>query len=223
MFLSRAGAEVVTAENGEEAVAAASASEFDLILMDVQMPRLNGLDATRRIRESGVAVPILALTAFSSGGDRTSCLDAGMNDFLAKPFETAVLIQTVARWIRTGGDFAPDLETAAEGGSPDAINIEEFRSDPDLAGIAKSWLDALSEKLDAIERALAEGDFTEVAKIAHAIHGSGGSLGMPMFTRPAHELENAAIDAHARAAREFLDELRAAHADAYATISALAA
>jgi PAS domain S-box-containing protein len=96
-----AGLTVDTAANGVEAVEAFGRSEYDLILMDIQMPRLNGLEATQRIRElpSGGMVPILALTANAFGSDLQRCLNAGMNDFIAKPVQPVVLFNTVLKWL----------------------------------------------------------------------------------------------------------------------------
>jgi PAS domain S-box-containing protein len=96
-----AGLNVELAKNGEEAVQAVQHSGFDLILMDLQMPRLNGLEATLRIRElpNGGTVPIIALTGNAFNADRQRCLNAGMNDFLAKPFRPELLFNTLLTWM----------------------------------------------------------------------------------------------------------------------------
>ncbi len=107
-LLRKHGHEVVAVENGEQALKALQAGHFDLVLMDVQMPRMDGLEATRRIRRghgidgppSDTCVPIVALTAFVSEEDRARCKEAGMNDFLPKPLE---LDQLVACLGRVGG------------------------------------------------------------------------------------------------------------------------
>ena len=96
------------AENGREAVDRyAEEQDFDVILMDVQMPVMNGYDATRRIRESGLprcrSVPILAMTAHAMNGDREKSLSVGMQDYIAKPIEPSVLLSTLARWIHRDG------------------------------------------------------------------------------------------------------------------------
>jgi signal transduction histidine kinase/ActR/RegA family two-component response regulator len=99
--LQRAGWSHVLVENGSQAVERFAAQAFDLVLMDCQMPVLDGLEATRRIRalEPGARVPIVALTANAFGADRAACLAAGMDDFLAKPFKTPELIATLDRWL----------------------------------------------------------------------------------------------------------------------------
>jgi len=104
-LLSRVGLKVDTAENGQEAVAMAHAAAYDLVLMDVQMPEMDGLEATRMIRsmaDSGASdkdLPILAMTANVFEEDRQACLEAGMNDFVAKPIDLKNLYSTLAKWL----------------------------------------------------------------------------------------------------------------------------
>ena len=84
-----------------EAVQMAGRAAYDLILMDIQMPSLNGLDATRRIRatDRGAHTPIIALTAFAFEEDRGNCLEGGMNDFIAKPIVPKSLFETILKWL----------------------------------------------------------------------------------------------------------------------------
>jgi len=104
-ILRAAGADVTVAPDGIVAVALAREGRFDLVLMDVQMPRLDGLGATRQIRAlpAYAAVPIIAMTANAYDEDRRECLAAGMNDHVAKPFRPAELVATIASWIARGG------------------------------------------------------------------------------------------------------------------------
>lgn len=97
-LLSREGCIVAHASSGEEALAAARAAPYDLILMDMRMPGLCGEETARRMRAAGVAAPIVALTANAFEDDRHSCLAAGMNDFLVKPLSPAALRATLTRW-----------------------------------------------------------------------------------------------------------------------------
>jgi CheY-like chemotaxis protein len=110
-LLTNVGLEVITAENGRLAVSRFQESQFDLVLMDIQMPELNGLDATRQIRalEEGSTVPIVALTANAFSSNRDQCLAAGMNDFLAKPVFPDALYQLLARHLPAvdGGPQTP--------------------------------------------------------------------------------------------------------------------
>ncbi|MBW2042741.1 MAG: response regulator [Deltaproteobacteria bacterium] len=102
MMLKRAGYQVRVAPNGEDAVQIYSQTPeaFDLIFMDVQMPRMDGLEATRRIRENGFdAVPIIAMTAHAMKGDRERCLGAGMNDYISKPIRREAVLDILRKWI----------------------------------------------------------------------------------------------------------------------------
>ncbi|WP_051718823.1 PAS domain S-box protein [Hymenobacter sp. IS2118] len=109
IFLANAGMEVTEAANGEVALALAAHQPFDLVLMDVQMPVMNGYVATALFREQfGPTVPIIALTANAIKGERSKCLAAGMNDYLTKPFQEAALVKMVHDWVAGPLSTAPD-------------------------------------------------------------------------------------------------------------------
>src|SRR6185503_10222462 len=103
VVLKKAGWACEVAEDGRRGVEMADRERFDLILMDCQMPGMDGFEATRRIREGEGRtprdVPIVALTANAFDADREACQNAGMDDFVAKPFKAAELVQLVERWI----------------------------------------------------------------------------------------------------------------------------
>lgn len=105
-MLESAGLVVDLAEDGVDAVELAKGKDYDLILLDLQMPRMNGIDAARLIRAlpGRLAVPILALTANAFAGDREKCLEAGMNDHIGKPVDPDQLFATLLKWLsRAGG------------------------------------------------------------------------------------------------------------------------
>jgi signal transduction histidine kinase len=97
-MLSKAGAEVALAANGHEVIGKALTEAFDMILMDMHMPYVDGYTATRRLREAGYDRPIIALTASAMEGDRAKCLEAGCDDYVSKPIDRRLLLETVARY-----------------------------------------------------------------------------------------------------------------------------
>src|SRR6185437_14694301 len=99
--LRRAGAEVVIAGTGRLAVEAAKTQQFDLVVMDMQMPELDGYGASRALRAAGLRVPIIALTANAMAEDRVKCLQAGCTEYLAKPISRAQLLRTLSRFLAT--------------------------------------------------------------------------------------------------------------------------
>jgi PAS domain S-box-containing protein len=142
-LLTSVGLEVVTAENGLLAVDRYKQSNFDLILMDIQMPELNGLDATRQIRalENGASVPIIALTANAFDADRENCLEAGMTDFLAKPVYPDALYALLAKHLP-----ATDVARRTTA-TPQRDEMEE-----------KANAQALLKQIDALYKLLSTGD-----------------------------------------------------------------
>ncbi len=101
LMLTKAGYTVDVTGNGREAIElfTASPESYDLILMDIQMPEMDGFEATRTLREQGVDIPIIAMTAHAMKGDREACLEAGMNDYITKPIKREVVFQILEKWV----------------------------------------------------------------------------------------------------------------------------
>ncbi|HEX6832733.1 MAG TPA: response regulator, partial [Rudaea sp.] len=202
-ILSQAGATVDVVGTGAAAVSSIDRVEYDAVLMDVQMPEMDGYEATARIRKQARHrnLPIIALTAHATAGYREECLAAGMNDYITKPLVPEELFGALAAWIRKG-DCAP-------GGRSEAMPTEDF-FDSDLPGIDVDELrrrvngnEALARKLlsmfgqqnerlsDDISAALERNDTAAAERMAHSAAGSAGNLSATRLHRAAHTLEQA--------------------------------
>ncbi len=193
-ILGKAGAEVEIAENGRVATERAEAATFDVILMDMNMPEMDGYEATRLLRDRGYRRPILALTANAMAGDNQQCLAAGCDDHLTKPIDRAQLIQSIARYARKGDvSVVPPVESGkeVETGEGDAI-VSEYADDPDMTEIMGEFVMGLGGHVSAMRRALTRGEYDELRRQAHTLKGAGGGYGYPGLTTAAAALESAA-------------------------------
>jgi CheY-like chemotaxis protein/HPt (histidine-containing phosphotransfer) domain-containing protein len=189
-MLQKLAAEVIVANHGEEALARLSEARFDAVLMDCQMPVMDGFTATRRIREleqrSGNAerVPIIALTANVMSEDRENCVAAGMDAHLGKPIEPKQLIDTLSRFLKEK-DVPPaiDLEALRQVTGGDA----EFERE-----LADTFVASGDQALADIIAALKASDYDTVRKRAHALKGASANIYAISLSSTASNLENAA-------------------------------
>ncbi|HWL44260.1 MAG TPA: ATP-binding protein [Ilumatobacter sp.] len=173
------GADVVVAANGEVAVEKVGAGEFDVVLMDCQMPLLDGFAATARIRTmpGGDRIPIVAMTANVLSGDRDRALDAGMNGHVGKPVTTAQLAQAVRAWM-VPPDTADELRAVAPllyGFDVEAV-LERVPDLPMLRGLIERFAAANHTIVEQLREALERGDVATVQSRAHTLSGSAGML-----------------------------------------------
>jgi CheY-like chemotaxis protein len=206
--LEKRGHRVKCVENGAEAVKAFEECAFDVILMDVQMPSMDGLEATARIREKERCalgrVPIIALTAHAMKGDRERCLAAGMDDYLTKPFKAEDLVRAVE---------SRPAEIAADGTSRRPVLdhralLERVEGDRALAGeIAEVFLEEGVHLMERIRTAMRGGDFDAINKSAHRLRGTLSTIGAERAAAPALRLELATRDGRAEPREEDLAEL----------------
>jgi CheY-like chemotaxis protein/HPt (histidine-containing phosphotransfer) domain-containing protein len=165
----RRGWRLAMVETGREALAILGHERFDLVLMDVQMPDMDGLEATRKIRgregASGGHLAILGLTAHARAEDRAKCLAAGMDDYLAKPLDPKAFYEVVERLL---GSAATRADAAGE---DDFAGLARALEEPDslVRDLARDFLDDLDEELRSLESALEAGDGTEIERRAHGL------------------------------------------------------
>jgi signal transduction histidine kinase/HPt (histidine-containing phosphotransfer) domain-containing protein/ActR/RegA family two-component response regulator len=193
------------AANGEEALARASERDFDIVLMDVHMPVMDGLAATRAIRAlpRGARPRIVALTADAFDESRQRALDAGMDDFLAKPVQPAQLLELLARHAPSAPLDAPPgawcegeaLRAAVAGGCLDAATLDglaRVMSAARYAEIARLLLDDAHGSLRALDAALSTGDLPTATRQAHGLKGAAANLGLHALAGAAADIEAAA-------------------------------
>jgi signal transduction histidine kinase/CheY-like chemotaxis protein/HPt (histidine-containing phosphotransfer) domain-containing protein len=193
--LGKAGAEVQVVENGILAVQRATAVAFDVVLMDMNMPEMDGYEATRRLRDDGYRRPILALTANAMSGDSELCLAAGCNAHLAKPIDRKQLIETVAHYAMSKDAPADAPVVRPSGAETSGLGggiTSQFANDPELTEILPGFIERLPGQVDALCAALAEEKLEDAERTAHRLKGSGGSYGYPALTEAAKSLEAAA-------------------------------
>lgn len=193
-YLRRAGATVALADNGRIACdlalqAVAAGQPFDLILMDMQMPLLDGYSAAAALRAQGIATPIIALTAHAMPEDRLKCLRAGCSDYLAKPVTRHLLLSTVARHLPAPVPVSPDTTI-----SSDCLD------DPDIQQCLSSFVNDLPGQVQQLQQSLAQHNLERLASLLHQVKGTGGLYGFPMITEYAARAEQAALQKRSFAA-----------------------
>ena len=240
-LLDYAGIDVIVAENGEQACAAllgSAARAVDIILSDVQMPVLDGLAATRRLRAAGITTPIVALTAGVSVDEREACLAAGMNDWLGKPIDVADLEAVLARWLQVRRAPAADAASASPmpagpaaaatratipASTPAALPgidlasaLERFLGNrPALLQALAAFVGAQRPALERLTALLADADPAPLLRLLHTLAGGAATLGAAELEAAARALEAAVRDGR----RDGLDAGAQRLRDAFATVA----
>jgi signal transduction histidine kinase/DNA-binding response OmpR family regulator len=203
MMLEREGHSVDVATNGVEAVAAVAKNAYDIVLMDVQMPEMDGLSATMLIRERESRhvgrrrVPVVAMTAHTMKGDRERCLEAGMDGYLAKPVQRETLRETIAELT------SPTTAASGEPGAPDGVTerarlLERAGGDGALVDeLVRLFEDDARRRLAEIREAVAKGDVEAVRRAAHTLKGSVANFTADGAFAAAKDLETAAREGRA--------------------------
>jgi signal transduction histidine kinase/DNA-binding NarL/FixJ family response regulator len=221
-LLERRGHEVAAVGGGRDAVAATQEQEFDVILLDVEMPGMNGLEAARAIRAGELArgrkVPILALTAHDAPEDRERIRHAGMDGHILKPFDRAGLYRAVEEAAVSAAASGAGTESAVSAGQPEPAAaltresvVARFGGDARLAAeLARMFLKDSPRLLGAVRRAAKRGDMQELARTAHALKGAVGHFGAQTARAAAARLEDLGRRGERKGVREGLAELETA-------------
>jgi signal transduction histidine kinase/CheY-like chemotaxis protein/HPt (histidine-containing phosphotransfer) domain-containing protein len=217
-ILEKAGVDVTLVGNGKLAYEAAMQSlqeqePYDLILMDMQMPEMDGYSAASALREQGYNRPIIALTAHAMEGDRDRCLEAGCDDYMSKPLDRNRLLNLVRSYGRGDQSEQPEAATPSIAGAQERSSasvsrdnladnngargdaaplLSEFAGDPDMEDLIAEFLGELPYRMHEIEQAMRARDLNLLATLAHKIKGAGGGYGYAPITTTARELERLA-------------------------------
>jgi PAS domain S-box-containing protein len=223
-ILKKMGLSADAVANGHEAVMALGNIPYDLVLMDVQMPVMDGLEATGNIRDPNTAVlnhavPIIAMTAHAMKGDREKCLEAGMNDYVAKPVSPQALAECLARWLPREGGGTESVKDDTKGirqeeempGVPvwdQAGMMERLMGDEDLANIVMDgFLADIPLQIASLKAFLEAKDVSGTERQAHTIKGAAANVGGERLRAVAFEMEKAAKAGDLSQVLELLPEL----------------
>ena len=201
LVLQRAGMEVAMAENGRIGADLALKNPFNLILMDMQMPVMDGYTATALLRQQGLTIPIIALTAHAMKGDEEKCLAAGCSGYVTKPIDADLLLRTVAEMLarrrsgceRNCATRRPDKSyrpyvRRERGARPGREGRHPFSAlpteDPDFREIVEEFIQRLQDQIAAMQRACDARDLPELARLAHWLKGAGERQVFPRSPSP---------------------------------------
>ena len=213
-MLTKAGFDVDTVENGADAVEASRWQGYDAILMDCQMPVMDGYEAARRIRDRGDRIPIIALTASVLKEDVDRCFAAGMDDYLSKPVSAATLAEVISRRAAPRGQLrqtpaAADQEPLLD--RPFLVELAQLERPGNsfrLSSLLAGFLDEMPDRLEELERAVVSADLEQLGETAHRFRGASAVIGARAVAAACGRLEEAARHRDAAEARSQLETVR---------------
>ena len=212
--LKKAGHAPLAVGNGREALAALEREAFDLVLMDVQMPEMDGFEATRAIREqeiqTGRHLPIVAMTAHAMKGDRERCLDAGMDEYVSKPIQKGDLFRAIQAVTPAGGSGTERVEAVESLAHvfDRQTALERVGDDEEtLSEVIQLFLSDVPRQVDDIRTAIRERDHKRLESAAHSLKGAAGCLGGERTAAAAMRLEALSKQTDFCGATEGLTEL----------------
>jgi CheY-like chemotaxis protein/HPt (histidine-containing phosphotransfer) domain-containing protein len=186
-YLTAAGADVATASDGEQGLEKAQRGSFDVVLMDIQMPRMDGYQAVATLREKHYPSPVIALTAHAMNDQRQRCANAGFDDFLTKPIEPSLLVETVKRMALATKKLVPVPLPATPARILDQERITG--SSAKVKSIFARFVDGIPGEIDEMKRAAAANDWENLMRLAHRFQGSAGSCGFTGLRDRASQLQ----------------------------------
>ncbi len=228
-ILGKLGLHADTVDNGREAVEALMSTSYDLVLMDVQMPEMDGLEATRRIRDPRSEIPhrdipIIAMTARAMPGDRDLCLEAGMDDYLSKPVTPEALAEVLHKWLprqESRGKEKGEIKNPEEKGhsEKDTANqivfdraglLHRLMNDEALVNIVlNAFLEDIPQRIARLREHVEAGESKAAEMQAHTIKGASANIGGEALRSAAFEMEKAAKAGGLEVLKRWMPELEA--------------
>ena len=216
-MLKKLGFSSDSATNGEEALEKIKNNSYNLILMDCQMPEMDGFESSRQIRqgnagEANKGIPIIAMTAYSQESDKTQCLTAGMNDYISKPVRLEDLSSMMLKYFPDLKQTAPPNAEKSPVADENIFLKSEFRdridNDPEMEkDIIKTFIEEIPKSMNALKNFVESEDIPQIANKAHYIKGAAGNLSAKNFYEAASLLEKAARNNEKDAIRRYFIEL----------------
>jgi PAS domain S-box-containing protein len=217
-ILEKLGYRVDLANNGAEAVKALETALYDLVLMDLHMPQMDGFQATQHIRSMRPPnrnrnVPIIAITANAMKGDREECLEAGMDDYLSKPIQPEELAETIARWTSAGPVGVKEHRTGAGRKDSDSVFdrsalLNRVGGDQEIvAEVLQLFFQDIPRQIQSLEEAVSKGDTGLAMRRAHSIKGAAANVGAYALQEAALLVETASRDGQLSGAANLVEAL----------------
>jgi len=195
LYLNKMGITTTVVDNGKSAIDQTESGNFDLVIMDIRMPIMDGLEATSTLRKQGVTIPIIALTANAFKEDRDQCMKAGFTDYLLKPINRNQLYQTLSKYLKPNhsGNQTPITSTLIE--------------DSDYTEILEEFVRSLPERLAKITSVLNNEDWKELKFLIHSLKGTSGNLGYNELYDFTKDIEQKIINEDYTSVRSSTDKL----------------
>ena len=238
LLLEKLGLEITTVKDGKEAVEKVLSQSFDLIFMDIQMPNMNGYEATQELRSKGITTPIVALTAHAMKGDDEKCISAGCDDYLAKPLNRKRLVETVHKYLCSEGKVPNERansakrrsdkvgkscsgEKSSEGKSERRAEVESGEALIDwvaatnicddetvIKEIGEAFLEDGPQTIKSIVEAIKAENPTDIQLYSHKLKGAALSIGATRLPDAAYRLERAGQEKDTATAASLIDEVK---------------
>ena len=220
-ILEKFGYSVDAVANGIEAIRALEKIPYDMVLMDLQMSELDGLKATRMIRNTASNVinpniPVVAMTANAMAGDREKCLNAGMNDYISKPVDPIILAEKIEKWINRIQSRNPERSTVVQKKdkkhgpgtfNPQALRANLMEDKQLIAAAIRTFLDDMPGQIEILSQLIKQGQAQKGGVQAHKIKGASGYVAAGAFQKTALKIERAGKAGDLRGVEQLLPEI----------------